>query len=171
MCRIRFMAGKAIQIRMRSPQREFSQGIVIEFPQCPAIGVMAVFTFRSQLVFVNIIRLVAIVAVAGCSAEPGADMTFLTGNRSMQANERKIRHIMVEPYPPSPASLIMTVSTLLSELSRVHIVNYMAAVTLRVRLFDIASVTGRAASLFMLSPQGELCFCVVVETCLIPVIR
>lgn len=67
----------------------------------------------------------------------------------------------------------MAISTLLSELSRVHIVNCMAAVTGCVQLFalDIASVAGRAACLFMLSMQGELCFRIVVETCLIPVIR
>jgi len=172
-CRISVMAGEAIQVCVRPLQREFCQGVVIVIPQPPAIGVMTVFTIRPQLVFVDIIRLVAVVAVAGCSPESGTDMAFLTGNRCMQAHEREVRHVMIEPYPFSPAILAMTISTLFSQLPRMNIVNCMAAIAVRIRFLalKITSVTGRAACLFMLAQQGKFCFCVVIETRLPPVIR
>ena len=47
---------------------------------------MTVFASQTQLLFVNILRVVAVIAVVGSGLEFGTDMTFLAGGHCMHAD-------------------------------------------------------------------------------------
>ena len=80
------MTREAVDTSMRASKREFCQGVVIKLPKWPAIGVMTAFTSQTQLLFVNVLRMMTVITVVGCALEFGIDMTFLAGGHCMHAD-------------------------------------------------------------------------------------
>ena len=78
------MTGEAVQSSMFPIQLKTRPCVVVELPQCPRIGVVTTLAFRSQLLLVDIIRLMTGTAFLPGLPECCRQMALLAGHNSMQ---------------------------------------------------------------------------------------
>jgi hypothetical protein len=65
--------------------------VVIEYPQCPTVGVMASTALGSKTLAVLIVVSMAVDAGAGRILVRGRDMALFTGSYGVQTDQRKSR--------------------------------------------------------------------------------
>jgi hypothetical protein len=90
------VTGGAAELCVCAGEREAGLFAVVEFPQAPAIGGVALLTFLAEASLVNIRRLVALVARGVRYPERLPGMTLLARNGDMQPKKRKFRQIVIE---------------------------------------------------------------------------
>ena len=93
------MAIHAGKVFVASVQLEISLQIVIENPQTPAIGVVALPAIGAKSAF-----MIIIVPVAGITGrfrilETGRDMAFFAGSRCMHTKQREVGNVVIEDDP------------------------------------------------------------------------
>lgn len=99
---VRLVATIAGEIRMGALQLETGFLFMIKLPQIPGIGRVTTAAGLAQSPFMGVIGPVATDARAGRTDVLTFDMTALTGNDLMHANQRKGREIMVEAAHCAP---------------------------------------------------------------------
>lgn len=104
-------------------------GVVIEAPQVPAIGVVALFAMRSQGSFMDIICLVATIACQGGPFVGRVKMALFARGGRMQSDEWKAGQAMVEDHLLPPASLIMATRAFFTFLAVMHVIRLMTGKT------------------------------------------
>ena len=80
------VTGMAVDALMSSIQAETGSGVVIKFPQCPGVRVVAGLTLRTESLPVCVIVLVTTIAIAGRIGEHCGQVTFLAGSNCMQSD-------------------------------------------------------------------------------------
>ena len=81
------MALPTVELAMRTGQRILGLSIVVEYPEIPAIGVMARLALRAKRSFVRIIGPVAGITVSGAVCKNTVAMAFLTLNNSVHSHQ------------------------------------------------------------------------------------
>lgn len=85
------MAAYAGKTLVGSLQGVIRLPVVIEYPQCPAVGVVASTALGSKTLAVLVVVPMAIDAGAGRILVRGRDMALFTGNHGVQTDQRKSR--------------------------------------------------------------------------------
>lgn len=116
------MATFAGQSLMRAIQDIVGLLVVVEYPQWPAVRVMAAIAEWAEALMVRVITPVTVDAGAGSILVSGRQMTFFTGHDCMQADERELSQVMIEKYFPAPCLLVVTVVASFPLLAVVNIV-------------------------------------------------
>lgn len=104
--------------------------VVVELPETPAVGVVAHFTFLTEVLFVLILVLMAGEALFFRVFKGVADMAFFTRSKGMLAYERECGNVMVKKHLFRPALLVMTFFTLFFLLPLMDIVFFVTVKTL-----------------------------------------
>ncbi len=120
------VAVRALQLGVRSEQREMCLPGVIEAPQRPAVRRMAAFALVAQAALVHVIVCVAGDAGGGRGAEGQRGMALRTADDAVQTQQREAGHIVIEYHIGSPAVLPVTVTAAALELGAVRILAAMA---------------------------------------------
>ena len=83
----------------------------------------------------------------------------------MQADQREMRHVMIESQLFRPALLVMTTSALLAQLARMYVIRPVTVLAGRAGIFLIqfAAVAGTAEQFTMPAKQREFRLCVMIE--------
>jgi hypothetical protein len=103
------VTGGAAELCVCTGEREAGLFAVIEFPQAPAIGGVALLTFLAEASLVNIRVFVALIARGFRYPERLSRMALFAGNRNVQAEKRKFRQIVIEVDHRLPALWQMAV--------------------------------------------------------------
>jgi len=124
-----FVAVAAGHFLMGAGELVIRLGVVIEAPQVPAIGIVALLAMRPQRAFMDIIRLVATIA---CQCGPfvgRVKMAFFARGGRMQADEWKTGQAMIEDHLFSPTPLIMATRAFFTFLAVMYIIRLVAGKT------------------------------------------
>src|ERR1700730_8452165 len=103
------VTGGAAELCVCAGEREAGLFAVVEFPQAPAIGGVALLTFLAEASLVNIRLFVALDAGRVRYPERLSLVTLLARNRDVQAEKRKFRQIVIEVDHRLPALWQMAV--------------------------------------------------------------
>lgn len=114
------VAGNAFQSGMGAAQDEARLVIMIEAPKRPAVRVVTTIAVCSERVLVESI-LVALGAGGRRIAISRRMMALLTRHGGVQADQRELRHVMIERDLLTPALLVVAGLTILAELAFVRI--------------------------------------------------
>ena len=97
-------------------------------------------------------------------------MTLLAGNGSVDANQREVRHVMIESDLFAPSRRSMTAFALLAFLAIVRVVQIVATVTVggQLAIVEVGEVTGIAGSVNVFAMQGEFCIGLMIKFCCVP---
>ena len=114
---------------------------------------MAALAIDAQFAFVGVITFVASVTLNRGIFIVIGQMTFLARNSSVQTNQREARNIVFEFHTLAPAFFIMALITLLALFTLMHIVNFVAGITIGLEfcLIYMCFVTGGAIYLHVLA--------------------
>ena len=96
------MTADTAQIGVRAIDAEIRLLVVIEGPDAPVIGRVAVGALVPQIALVQVIRTVAVDAFRGRALEFPVDVTGFTGGRCMQTDQREAAQVMIESQPALP---------------------------------------------------------------------
>ena len=96
------MALPTVELAMRTGQRILGLSIVVEYPEIPAIGVMARLALRAKRCFVRIIGPVAGITVSWAVCKNTVAMTFLTLNNSVHSYQWQPSKIVIKPNVLGP---------------------------------------------------------------------
>ena len=145
-------------------------GVVIEFPDAPAIGVVAGAAMDAERELVNIVTLVARIAIQRFHLVAGVQMAFFARYGGMQSDERKTRHVMIKNHAFVPFLLVMAARTFLAFLAFVYVIAFMAGKTGIAPLFlvQVAAMTILAGDVLVGALQGELGVLVMGESGMFP---
>ena len=129
------VTGQTINILMRTIQFVIRVNGVFKLPQRPVIRVMTQLTALAQAAFMHIIRLMTDIAFTGRHFVRRRQVTFFARRYSMQTEQWKIGHIVLETHLPAPTIFVMAFLTALTFLSPVNIICSMTTETLHCKLF------------------------------------
>ena len=110
--------------------------VMVEYPQRPAVRVMAAIAVWAETLTVNIIAPVAVDTGVGGILVGGRKMTLFTRNHCMQSDERKLGQVVIEEDFSSPRVFVMTIAALFPLLTIVNVVARMTAVATHGQLFS-----------------------------------
>lgn len=163
------MAGMTMDFGVRVPEFEV-RIIVIETPDQPGIGVVAVGTTLSEATFMHIIGAMAVDTFVAGITKDGGGMAGFTTDCGMLADEREAAQIMVESNFFLPGNFIVTLPTLGALLFLMNIVLFVTAVTggINFLCFSANRMTCLADQIFMRAVEREIGVCVVVKFCVLP---
>jgi len=119
-----------IETLVRSAQRERRLCIVIEAPEPPAVGIVAVFTRVPQASKVDVGVFVAARAVERSLLEPWCQVALLASRHCVQAQQRKSRQVVIEEYLIRPPAFIVACGAVHPLLALVNVV------------FDVTAIAG-----------------------------
>ena len=141
------MAGEAAELGVRAIQPEVRLGIVVEGPDTPVIGRVAVRALVAKVSLVHVIRPMTIQAFRRCVLEFLVDVTGLAGCRRVQASQGKRAQVMIESQLGLPGLYAMAVPAASTQRLLVCIVATMAADAARLEFLFLgrALVTGHTA--------------------------
>ena len=124
---------------------------------------MAKLAIDTQLALVGVITLVAAVAFDRGILVVVGQVAFLAGHGGVQANQGKTRDVMLELDAFAPAFLVMALVAFLALFALVHIVDFMAGITigLELCLIYMGFVAGGAIDLHVFAAQFEVGLVVV----------
>jgi len=116
------------------------------------VALSAAYTER---LLMRVILAVACVASIVSDFVISVEMTFLARCTSVQANEGKLGHVMIEYYLFVPATFVMAALAFFSFLAFVDVITSMAGVTAcaLLFLFDVAAMAVLAAHVFVRAIQ------------------
>jgi len=119
------VTGLAIELLVRAIEFVIGLGVVVELPDAPAIGVVAGIALGAERKLVNIVVLVARIAIQRIHLVAGVQMTFLARHGGMQADERKAGHVMVEDHALVPLLFAMAAGAFFTFLALMYVVAFM----------------------------------------------
>lgn len=138
----RLVTGPAGDLLVGAFQAIFGLSVMVELPEFPAVGVVALFALWPQSPLVDVFADMASVAVGFSASVISINMALLAWCGGMQASQGKARHIVVKGNFFAPTLLIVATLALLAFLALMHIDLLMAlhAFGLSTFLGDIAGV-------------------------------
>ena len=125
--RCRRVAGEAVEIPMRTGERKSRLPVVIEAPNAPTVRIVTGGAVTTETTLVSIVPLVTLLAFGRCIQKYRTQMTLLTGDGRMHAEQRKARKIVIVSNNVSPATLVVTLVAARSERAGMHVVGRMTA--------------------------------------------
>jgi hypothetical protein len=134
-CQVGAMTLVAIDLAVFTLQGKISLFIVIEGPQQPSIGVVAVTTLLTHASLMWLIILMTREAGGIRLLKFSTEMAGFTSGNTMYSDQGKACNVMFEEELDIPALFIVTISTILTQLILVHIHRPVTVNT--VRLFQI----------------------------------
>jgi hypothetical protein len=164
------VTGLAIDLHMRTIEFVIGLGVVVELPDAPTIGVVAGGAMGAEHELVNIIFLVARIAVQRIHLVAGVQMTFLARHGGMQADEREAGHVMVEYHSLVPLLLVVAARALLTFLVFMYVIVFMAGKTglAYLLLVQVTAMAVLAGDVLVGALQGELGVLVMGEGGMFP---
>lgn len=131
---LHFLGGLLVAVcarkpRMRAAEREMRARAMVELPQIPAVRRMTGGAVGPEAALVHVTAAVAAVAVARRALERLGWMALRASDNDMQAEERKIRHIMIEADVRVPLGRRVALVAHSPESAAVHVIGSMAAGT------------------------------------------
>ena len=163
------VTGMAMHFGVRMPEHEVGS-IVIEVPDQPGIGIVAIGTILSQALFVHIVRAVTVdTGLVGLTKNRGR-MAGLATEYGMLAYEGKTAQVMVESNALLPGLFIVALIALVALILLVDIVLPVAAVTVGIDFLGPGTdhVTCLADQVFMRAVKCKIGVCIMVEFCILP---
>ncbi len=147
-------------------------GIVIEAPQAPAVGVMAVPAGAAQGAFMAVVVSVAIVASGWERGIAAFGVAALASGQRVQTVEREAGQVVIETDFLAPALHLMAGVALSAEIALMDVFGFVTitAFTYGCVFLDTAGMTGIAGCLGMRAPQGEIGVLVMIERGFSPVL-
>lgn len=163
----------ARQILVSAVQRKLGLPVMIEQPQAPTVGVVALLADKAEAPLMGIVLLVASIAGQFRILEFRGGVALRARNDRMQADEGKLGHVVAEGDLAFPGFLGVTLFAALPFLFLVGVVFLVAGDAFRFQLFLIKNilVTGVAFDLLVCTAQGIFGVLVVVENGLFPIRR
>lgn len=143
--------------------------VVVEAPEVPAIGVVAVLATGSEVRLVKVIFAVAVAAQHRRVMELLGRMALLAGRHLVQPKKREAAETMIEKHVGGPSDLAVAISALAAQLLSVYVIVKVARCTCSFdrNLAEHPSVTAYATHLLMDPVQREVGF-PVIELFVIP---
>lgn len=126
------MTGFTDELLVFSFQLIVGLSVVIEGPQQPVVGVVALAALLTHAPLMLIIRLMAGEAFNIRILELSTQMTGFTGGNAVNSYERKTGNIVFKKYPLVPCVFIVAIAAILALLALVHIDSPVAIDTLDV---------------------------------------
>ena len=147
-------------------------GIVIETPQAPAIGVMALPAVAAQGAFMAVVVSVAIVAAGGERGIAAFGVATLASGQRVQTVEREAGQVVIEADFFAPALHLVAGVALSAEIALMNVFGFVAIATFTHGsvFLDTAGMTGITGCLGMRAPQGEIGVLVMIERGFPPVL-
>jgi len=163
------MAGVTMDFGVRVPELEV-RIIVVETPDQPGIGVVAVGATLSEATFMHVVWAMTVDACVAGITKDGGGMTGFTTDCGMLADERETAQIMVESNFFLPGNFIVTLVALGALFIFMNIVLFVAAVTSGINFlcFSANCMTCLAGQVFMRTVEREIGVCVVIKFCILP---
>ena len=163
------MAGMTMDFGVRMPELEV-RIIVVETPDQPGIGVVAICANLSKATFMHIVGAMTVDACVAGITKHGGGMTGFTTECGVLAYERETAQIVIESNFFPPGNFIVTLSALASLFFFMSIVLFVAAVTGAINFFCFSTngVTGLAHQIFMRAVEREIGICIVVKFSILP---
>ena len=119
------VAGDTFEVRVGAIEPKVCLGVVIEGPDAPVIGRVAVGALLPEMSLVRVIGTVAIDAFRGCAFESLVHVAGLAGRRCMQAREWKSCQVVIEAHVRLPALFAMTGTTVGAKRLLVRVIRAM----------------------------------------------
>ena len=116
------MTRQTVGTRMRAVQGERRFGIVVEPPALPAVRIVTRRAVAPQAPLMDIVCRMTTGAIGLGVSEGVTCVTLLARHRTVQAQQREARELMIEGDLLGPARFHMTTVATLFQLSFVHIV-------------------------------------------------
>jgi len=150
---------------MSSVQGKVGSPLVIEAPQCPSIGIMAVCAITSQSALVHIIAPVARIAPLLSILERQALVAFLARHEGVKPQQWEARQLVIECHPSGPTRRVVARSAEFALLSSMHVVGRVTSVAVRGEflLTRAAAMAARTRSLPMCAGQREARVAFMIE--------
>jgi hypothetical protein len=143
---------------------------VVEDPQHPAVGVVAIATFLAQATLMLILRLVAGEALDIRFMKLAAQVASFTGGHTVDTDERKTGDVVLEKDPLIPRVFIVAIAAVLSQLLLMHIDCPMTVDTGGVfkGIYHGGAMAGAADQFLVLPLENKVGVLIVVEVALLP---
>ena len=150
---------------MRAGQVKVGLSVMVKQPKFPAIGVMAGFTFRPEAAKMRVIGRVAGYTFQLDLGKIIGDMAGLASDQKMQANQRKLRQIMVKCHIIAPALGAVAGFTFAPERAVMRVIRPVATHATGCGLVFkyIGRMAAITARLLVLSGEGKISILVVVK--------
>ena len=163
------MAVVTMDFTVRVPELEV-RIIVVETPDQPGIGIVAVSTTLSEATFMHVVRAMTVDTCVASITKDGGGMAGFTTDCGMLADERETAQIMVESNFFLPGNFIVTLVALGALFIFMNIVLFVAVVTSGINFlcFSTNCMTCLADQVFMRTVEREIGVCVVVKFCILP---
>ena len=125
------VTGVAVDLPVRTPQREARLLIVIELPDLPAVRVVTQPALRPEPPEMDVLLAVAAVACDARILVARRRVALLAGGDGVEAQQRETREIVLEEDAHGPTSLVVAGVAAAALLSSVNVVRPMAGGALR----------------------------------------
>jgi hypothetical protein len=148
-----FMAGMTIQTVMGTIQGVIGLIVVIEIPHQPIQGAVTQFALFGQFQFVHIVFFMAGITHDFLILVLTRRVTILASQQWMGTQQRELSDIVVKNNFLDPAFFLVTLSTIVTFLAVVHVIEFVAGGTFLGRFFfkQRALMTSIAWLFFMLA--------------------
>jgi hypothetical protein len=120
-CQIRPVTSVTVDLTVLTIEGKFSLGIVIEGPQQPGIGIVAVTTLLTHAPLMGLIGLVTGEAGGIRLLKFSTEMAGFASSNTVYSNEGKPCNVMLEKELYIPTAFIVTIATILTQFILVHI--------------------------------------------------
>src|SRR3984893_7095990 len=131
---------------------------VIDLPHLPAVRRVASSAVLAQVALVHVVLLVTVDTLVADVAVLAGQMTLLAWKRDVQADQRKLREVVIEAHARAPALRRVAVIAFLAEMAGVHVVRPVAAQALSGQLLrgHTRGMAGMTGDLLVLAHEGPL---------------
>ena len=167
------VAACASELRMRAGQRKMRFLRVIEFPNVPAVRVVAVGALFAESAFMDVVALMATIAFLAHAFVARARVTLRARHGNVKTDEWKTAQVVIERDIDSPPFRLVALFAILAELARMNVLRAMAAVACRAELLlaDESRMTGMAIYFDVFAGERKFCIAVVIELLRLPSMR
>jgi hypothetical protein len=147
--------------------------VVIEGPQQPAVGGMAITTLLTHAFLMHIIRLVAGETLDIGFLELAAQVAQLTGSHTVDADEWKTGNVMFKKDLLIPRLFVMAIAAVLTQVLLMHIDRPVTVDTdcIFQGIHRGGAMTGAANQIRVLPLEGEVGIFVMIEIGLLPTLH
>lgn len=124
-----FVASGAVQLGVRTRQCKTCRFVVVEGPDIPAIAVVTTRAVFAKAALVNIVGLMATMAIGLHILELLREMTLLAGHRHMQAHKGEVAQVVIEADFTTPGIGDVALIALVTEFAAMRILRAMTTNT------------------------------------------
>lgn len=144
------VAARALEIGMRTLQREVGLALVVEPPEAPTIRVVAASAILAERLFVNVFLSVTGPAFGVAGTKRRILVAGFAGGGRVETEQRKARQVMFEAHPSGEGHFVVAVRAVRPEASGVHVIGTVAVDAVRSLVFPaigglgVTGVAGRS---------------------------